>query len=53
MIDKEKERLNMKVQWIKFAVVTVLYLAFLIMTLISPRKSSGSGGCMPSVPSSL
>ena len=30
MIDKEKERLNMKVQWAKFAVVTVLYLAFLV-----------------------
>mgnify|MGYP005745675169 FL=1 len=30
MIDKEKERMNMKVQWTKFAVVTVLYLAFLV-----------------------
>ena len=30
MIDKEKERMNMKVQWAKFAVVTVLYLAFLV-----------------------
>ncbi len=30
MIDKEKEKLNMKVQWTKFAVVTVLYLAFLV-----------------------
>lgn len=30
MIDKEKESLNMKVQWIKFIVVIILYLAFLI-----------------------
>ena len=30
MIDKEKQQLNMKVQWAKFAVVIVLYLAFLI-----------------------
>ena len=30
MIDKEKERMNMKVQWTKFIIVTVLYLAFLI-----------------------
>ena len=30
MIDKEKEKMNMKVQWAKFAVVTVLYLAFLV-----------------------
>ena len=30
MIDKEKKRLNMKVQWTKFAVVTALYLAFLL-----------------------
>lgn len=29
MIDKEKERRNMKVQWAKFAVVAVLYLLFL------------------------
>ena len=29
MIDKEKERINMKVQWIKFTVVAVLYLLFL------------------------
>ncbi|MGM9705657.1 MAG: signal peptidase I [Prevotella sp.] len=30
MIDKTKAKINMKVQWAKFAVVTVLYLAFLI-----------------------
>ena len=30
MIDKEKQKLNMKVQWTKFAIVIVLYLAFLI-----------------------
>ena len=30
MIDKEKERMNMKVHWTKFIIVTVLYLAFLI-----------------------
>ena len=30
MIDKEKQKLNMKVQWAKFAVVIVLYLAFLL-----------------------
>ena len=30
MSDKEKEKMNMKVQWAKFAVVTVLYLAFLV-----------------------
>ena len=29
MIDKEKQKLNMKVQWTKFAIVIVLYLAFL------------------------
>lgn len=29
MIDKEKKKLNMKVQWTKFAVVTLLYLIFL------------------------
>jgi signal peptidase I len=30
MIDKEKQKLNMKVQWTKFAIVTVLYLLFLL-----------------------
>ena len=30
MIDKQKQQLNMKVQWVKFAVVLVLYLAFLL-----------------------
>lgn len=30
MIDKEKQRLNMKVQWAKLAIVLVLYLAFLV-----------------------
>ncbi len=30
MIDKQKQKLNMKVQWAKFAIVLVLYLAFLI-----------------------
>ena len=30
MIDKEKAKLNMKRQWIKFAIVTALYLLFLI-----------------------
>ena len=30
MIDKEKQRLNMKVQWTKFAVATILYLLFLV-----------------------
>ena len=29
MIDKEKKKLNMKVQWTKFAVVTLLYLIFI------------------------
>ena len=29
MIDKRKQRLNMKVQWAKFIVVTLLYLLFL------------------------
>ena len=29
MIDKEKERINMKVQWIKFTAVAILYLLFL------------------------
>ena len=30
MINKEKEKLKMKWQWTKFAIVTVLYLAFLL-----------------------
>jgi signal peptidase I len=30
MIDKQKEKLNMKVQWIKFAIVLFLYLIFLL-----------------------
>ena len=30
MIDKQKQKLNMKVQWTKFAIVLVLYLAFLL-----------------------
>ncbi len=30
MIDKNKQKINMKVQWTKFAVVTVCYLAFLV-----------------------
>ena len=30
MIDKQKQQLNMKVQWTKFAIVMVLYLAFLL-----------------------
>ena len=30
MIDKEKAKLNMKVQWAKFIGVTVLYLLFLV-----------------------
>jgi len=30
MIDKEKQKLNMKVQWTKFIVVLVLYLLFLV-----------------------
>ncbi len=30
MIDKEKQKLNMKVQWAKFAVVLALYLLFLV-----------------------
>ncbi len=29
MINKEKQKLNMKVQWAKFAIVTALYLVFL------------------------
>ena len=29
MQDKEKQQLNMKVQWAKFIAVTVLYLIFL------------------------
>ena len=29
MIDKKKEKLNMKKQWAKFIVVLVLYLLFL------------------------
>ena len=30
MIDKEKQKLNMKVQWTKFIAVLVLYLLFLV-----------------------
>ncbi len=30
MIDKQKQKLNMKVQWTKFAIVLVLYLIFLL-----------------------
>ena len=30
MEDLKKKKLNMKVQWAKFAVVMVLYIAFLI-----------------------
>ena len=30
MIDKQKQKLNMKVQWVKFAVVLALYLLFLV-----------------------
>lgn len=30
MIDKQKQKLNMKVQWAKFAVVLALYLLFLV-----------------------
>ena len=30
MIDKEKAKMNMKKQWIKFGVVTALYLLFLL-----------------------
>ena len=30
MIDKQKQKLNMKVQWAKFAVVLALYLVFLL-----------------------
>ena len=30
MIDKQKQNLNMKVQWMKFIIVLVLYLAFLL-----------------------
>ena len=30
MIDKQKQKLNMKVQWAKFVVVLVLYLLFLV-----------------------
>ncbi len=29
MIDKQKQKLNMKVQWTKFAIVTAIYLLFL------------------------
>ena len=29
MIDKEKAQMNMKKQWIKFGIVTALYLLFL------------------------
>ena len=30
MEKKEKEKLNMKVQWTKFAIVIILYLLFLV-----------------------
>ena len=30
MIDKQKQKLNMKVQWAKFVVVLALYLLFLV-----------------------
>ena len=30
MIDKEKAQMNMKKQWIKFGIVTALYLLFLL-----------------------
>ena len=30
MIDKQKQNLNMKVQWAKFAIVLALYLVFLL-----------------------
>ena len=60
MIDKEKQKLNMKVQWAKFAVVLALYLLFLvwveswlglivvpfIFDVTSPRRFTGSGGRM-------
>ena len=30
MIDKQKQKLNMKVQWTKFAIVLIIYLIFLL-----------------------
>ena len=63
MIDKEKKKLNMKVQWTKFAVVTLLYLIFLywleswlglivvpfIFDVYITRRYAGSGGKTQSV----
>ena len=63
MIDKQKQNLNMKVQWAKFAVVLALYLLFLIWVeswlglIVVPfifdvyitRRFTGSGGRMKKV----
>ncbi len=64
MIDKQKQNLNMKVQWAKFAVVLALYLLFLVWVeswlrthcrsfifelFTSPRRFTGSGGRMKKV----
>lgn len=64
MIDKEKAKMNMKKQWIKFGVVTALYLLFLLWVkswlglIIVPfifdnyitKKFVGPGGKTPRVP---
>ena len=47
MIDKQKQKLNMKVQWAKFAVVLALYLLFLVwveswLGLIDVYKRQGT-----------
>ena len=49
MIDKEKAALNPTKQWVKFIVVLVLYLLFLLWVeswWIEQRKYAGSGGKM-------
>ena len=60
MIDKQKQNLNMKVQWAKFAVVLALYLLFLIwveswlglivVPFIFDVYITGSGGRMKKAP---
>lgn len=67
MIDKQKQKLNMKVQWAKFAIVLVLYLAFLLWVqswlglVVVPfiydvyitKRYAGSGGKIPRAPYAL
>ena len=64
MIDKEKAKINPRVQWAKFIAVIVCYLLFLfwvgswwgtnysafhLRCLLYLRRSNGSGGKMPRV----